>query len=294
MFNFTNLITLAVVREHGSFTRAAEVLGITQPSVSQQIRELERVAGLPLVQNRGRSIVLTPLGVELADIGARLSVERERAVRLAADHRAGIAGRLIVGASMTTSAYVVPKALALLRKGRPDVTTDLRVGNTHGVADMVSNDVVDIGVIEGFVDRPELSVTPFAKDRLVCIVPPDDALLDSEHSASALQGTTLLVREDGSGTRSAVVGALESRGFVFSRIAEFGSNEAIKEGVINKLGIAWVPEISVRSELAAGTLRKVEFADSAIEREFSVVRRRDQDTTPLGKEFIAILQRLYE
>jgi DNA-binding transcriptional LysR family regulator len=158
---------------------------------------------------------------------------------------------------------------------------------------MVSTDVVDLGVIEGHVDRPELLIVPFAQDRLICIAAAGNALQRRTLSPEDVQDQTLLVREDGSGTRQAVLGALDSHGFVFRRIALFGSNEAIKEGVINNLGIAWVPEISVQGELETGALCELKFKNAEIVRPFSLIRRRDEQPTPLGVEFIGIVQALY-
>ncbi|HZZ00334.1 MAG TPA: LysR substrate-binding domain-containing protein [Candidatus Baltobacteraceae bacterium] len=291
-FSLSSLITLALLDDYGSFTRAAEALGVTQPSVSQQVRELERVAGISLVQPRGRSIVLTPLGKELAAIGARVAIERDRAARIAADYCAGIAGRLVLAASLTTSAYVVPQAIARLQENRPDADVQLRVANTHDVAEMVANDVVDLGIVEGHVDRPELLVVSFSEDRLICVAPKANGYAGARMIPGDVRDATLLVREDGSGTREAVLQALDSHGFSFRRIASFGSNEAIKAGVANGLGIAWVPEVTVKSELEAGTLRELEFDGVRIVRDFSIVRRRDEQPAPLAQAFVDLLKAL--
>jgi LysR family transcriptional regulator, transcriptional activator of the cysJI operon len=291
-FSLSSLITLALLDEYGSFTRAAEALGVTQPSVSQQVRELERVAEIPLVQPRGRSIVLTPLGKELAVIGRRLAIERDRAARIAADHRAGVAGRLVLAASLTTSAYVVPQAIARLQATRPDADVQLRVANTHDVSEMVANDVADLGIVEGHVNRPELLVVPFSEDRLICVASKSNGYAGLRLNPDDVREATLLVREDGSGTREVVLSALDSNGFSFQRIVSFGSNEAIKAGVANALGIAWVPEVTVKSELQAGTLRELTFEGVRIVRDYSIVRRRDEQPTPLVQAFVDLLKSL--
>jgi LysR family transcriptional regulator, transcriptional activator of the cysJI operon len=282
-------MTLAAVAEHGSFTRAAEALGVSQPSVSQQVRELERTAGLPIVQHTGRSLVLTPVGKELAEIGRRITVDRALAERIARRHCEGTEGELMVGASLTTGAHLLPRVLARLLQKRPDALVELRVGNTHDVAQMVVDDMVDVGVVEGDLDRPELLVTAFATDRLTAIAHPRHPLSGRPLRADDVRDEVLLVREDGSGTRQAVLRALASQGFHFRRTLLFGTNETIASAAANGIGIAWLSRIAVDSQLAAGELCELQFSTPPIERSFSVVRRRDAAPTPLGEAFIAAL-----
>lgn len=292
VFNVTHLMTLSAVAQYGSFTRAAEALGVTQPSVSQQIRELENTAGLPIVQQKGRSIALTPLGLELAEIGRRIAVERTRASRAVGRHEEGTQGRLTIGASMTTSTHLLPRILSRLQRERPEATIELRVGNTLDVAQMVAEDLADIGVVEGDVNRPELLVTPFANDRLVCIAPANYRLGAGELlRPEDVREETLLVREDGSGTRQTVLKALASQGFHFRRTLLFGTNETIRNGVRYGVGIAWLSRISLDADLANGLVRELRFSTPPIERKFSFVRRRDTTPTPLGEAFIAELKK---
>jgi DNA-binding transcriptional LysR family regulator len=288
-FKISQLITLSAVAKHGSLTRAAEALGVSQPSISQQIREVEQIAGLPVIQPKGRSIALTPLGVELAEVGRRISVERERAARIAARHREGSGGHLVIGASMTTSAHLLPKVISDLQRGRPQVAIELRVANTVDVAQMVLDDVVDIGVIEGDLSGPELTIVPFARDRLLCIAHARHHL-HGVLSPSDVANETLLVREDGSGSRQVVLAALAAQGFHFKRTLLFGSNETIRNAVGYGLGIAWLSQIIVEPELAKGAIRELQFLTPPIERDFSVIRRRDTKPTPLGDAFVSRLE----
>ncbi len=286
--NVSHLITLSLVAEYRSFSRAAEAMNVSQPSVSQQIRELERHVGLPVAISQGRSIKITALGAELAEIGRRVAIERERALRVAQNHRSGTAGTLVVAASMTTSAYVLPQVIGDLSALLPEATIELRVANTFDVAQFVSDDAADIGVIEGLIDRPELIVTPFASDTMVCIAPPAFSSRDLLE-ADDVRNESLLLREDGSGTRQVVAESLTARGFTFKRIIAFGSNESIKAGVHHGLGIAWLSRRAVEAELQSGALRELRFDTAPIERNLSYIRRRDIKPSPLGEAFIAAL-----
>ncbi|HTU71789.1 MAG TPA: LysR substrate-binding domain-containing protein [Candidatus Baltobacteraceae bacterium] len=287
--SINHLVTLSLVAQHKSFTRAAEALGVSQPSVSQQIRELERAVEAPVVAQQGRSIALTPLGIDLAEIGRRVSLERDRARRAVALHREGEAGRLTIAASMTTSTYVLPPIIAGLQREHPDTLIELKVGNTHDVAQLVSDDLADLGVVEGAVDRAELVVVPFARDEIICISAPrkrGSGVLEP----AEVESETVLVREDGSGTREVAFHALAAHGFRFHRVRPFGTNETIKAGVRQGLGIAWLSRAAVTADLAAGALVELRFSTPPIQREFRYIRRRDTSLTPLGQAFVAALE----
>lgn len=285
----TNLITLALIRDCGSFTRAAESLGISQPSVSQQVRELERTVGLPVVSHQGRKIALTPIGQELAEVGRRIAIERARAAHIAARHRQGVAGRLTIGASMTTSAFVVPKVVAQMQRHHPGACIDMRVGNTFDVAEMVAEDIVDIGIVEGVTERSELMCLPFFEDEMVCISHAGDSRAKQPLKPSDVADSVLLVREAGSGSREVVLAALRERQFRFKRMDLFGTNETIRNAVAEGLGIAFLSRLSVEDDLGRGRLRELRFTTDPIVRPFSILRRRDTRPTPLGEALIARL-----
>lgn len=288
--NLSHLITLSLVVRFGSFSRAAESMNVSQPTVSQQIRDLERHVGLPLVIAQGRTLKVTDAGSALAEIGHRLANERERAIRIAKRHLDGVAGKLIVAASMTTGTYLLPAVIAQLTARLPDAIFELRVANTFDVAEMVSEDIADIGVIEGQVNRPELAVTPIARDTLTCIASATFRTGTGLLTADDVRDQSLLVREDGSGTRQVVADALSSRGFTFKRIVGFGTNESIKAGVAQGLGIAWLSTRAVEAEIATHRVRELRFDTPQIERDLSAIRRREVKPTPLAEAFLAALR----
>ncbi|MHB8141701.1 MAG: LysR family transcriptional regulator [Vulcanimicrobiaceae bacterium] len=289
--NVGHLMTLSLVARYGSFTRAADALGISQPSVSQQIRELERVCDVPLVLLRGRTLVMTPLGERLAQAGHRIILERERAWRAVGEHRSGRAGRILVGASMTTGAYVLPARIAEFLWRYPDVAVDVRIGNTADIAQMVVDDLVDFGVVEGVLDRAELRVEAFAIDRMCCITRPGRRHASSQALTPLdVAQEALLVREDGSATREVVLKALADRGFAFERVMMFGTIEAIKAAVREGLGIAWLSCEAVKMELDAGVLERLDFVDGfTIERPLSTIRRRDTAPTPAADALMRMI-----
>ena len=259
---------------------------MSQPAISQQIRELSESCGLPLVVQRGRATAPTPLGEELAKIGRRLRVEGERATKLVGEYRSGTGGRLTVAASLTTGASLVPMALVRLRATHPGLAVALRIENTAEVVDDSVEELVDIGVIEGPVKRAELLVTPFYHDVLQCLVPESHPLARRSVPASALLGETLILREPGSGTRDVVLQALRESGIAFERTLEIGSAEAIRVAVASGLGITWASPLTAGQ---ARALAPVDVVDLRIERTMSVIRRRDLAPTPAAEAFVEAL-----
>jgi DNA-binding transcriptional LysR family regulator len=289
--NITQLVTLSLVAKYQSYTRAGESMGVSQPSVSLQVRELEKACSTQLVFAQGRRLKLTPLGEDLAQIGAHIALDRERAVRKILSHRAGEAGNVVVGASMTAGAYVLPRALARYESAHPNVRVDVRIANTSDVAEMISEDIADVGVVEGPLTRDELVVTPFAIDRLRCFASPRSPLAHVPSlQPSDFATATLLLREPGSGTREVVIAALNAAGITFGRLAVFGTIEAIKQAVAEGLGVAWLPSIAVRAELKSKTLVQLDVGGVVVERPFSTVRRRDTAPSVAAKEFVEVIR----
>jgi DNA-binding transcriptional LysR family regulator len=280
------LTTLAAVAEYGSFTRAAEALGISQPSVSQQIRDLERSCGLPLVVSRGRTLAFSALGDELAALGRRIALDVERAEKRIAEYSAGDAGRLTIGASLTTAAYLVPPMLAALQRDRPGIAASVRIANTADVAQMMVDELIDVGIVEGRVERVELTVTPLCDDVLVCIAPAAHPLANTSVALSALAAETLVQREPGSGTREALDAALP-RDATFARTIDIGGNDAIVQAVRAGLGIAWLSRRAFEAHRADG-LATIDVTDVNAARAFSAIRRRDTALTPAAATFVAL------
>lgn len=274
------LTTLALVVECGSYTRAAELLDVTQPSVSQQIRELERTCGAPLVTMHGRTLAATPLGEELARVGGELRKQMERAAKTVADHASGAGGRVTIGASMTTAVVVVPAAIAAVRERAPDATFAVKVGNSADIAQAVVDETVDVGIVETAVRRDELVTETFAWDELVCVA---SRARTGDVTLATLARETLLVRESGSGTREALEHALREAGVTFDRRIEINDPQAIVAAVRTGLGVAWMSQRMARNEPGIAI---VDVAEFRVRRPFVRLYRRDARPGALARSFL--------
>ncbi len=282
-------MSLAAVVEHGSFTRAAKALGVSQAAVSQQVRDLERGCGLPLIVQHGRLLTTTSLGKELASIGRNISLESRRAAKSVAEHAQGDKGHITIGASMTVGVYLVPAILARLQKRRPGVGVQLEIANTEVIAQATVDGIVDIGVVEGSVKRPELHAEAFARDELRCIAPRGHELRGRSVFLEQLADETLLLREPGSGSRETLLDGLAARGFAFSRVIEIGNAEAIFGAVCAQLGITWASELAIAAHDVA-TIEQLQVKDLQLARTLRYIRRRDLAPSPAMLAFLELLE----
>jgi len=287
--SINGLMSLAAVVEHGSFTRAARALGVSQAAVSQQVRDLERSCGLPLIVQHGRILTTTSLGKELASIGRNISLEARRAMKCIGEHVDGHEGHITIGASMTIGVYLMPAILARLQKKRPGIHVQIEIANTEAIAQAAVDGLVDIGVVEGTVKRPELLITAFARDELRCIAPRGHRLRARPVRLEELAGETLLLREPGSGSRETLLEGLGARAFSFASVIEIGNPEAIFGAVCAGLGISWASELAVAAHNAA-TIERLDDEDLRVSRTLCYVRRRDLAPAPAMVAFLELLE----
>ncbi len=272
-----------------SFTKAAEVLHMTQPAVTFQIRQLEEHFNTRLFDRAHNRISLTEAGSQVykyADRIIGLYNEMENEVRrLTGD----VMGLLLIGASTTIAEYVLPALLGEFQAKFPQVKLRLNVSNSVGVVHMVENNEVDVGVVESPVHNKNLVVEVCWQDRLVLICPPDHELARHDRIPVAeLKGHPFLCREEGSGTRDVIAGYLEENGMRLADMElamEFGSPESVKSAVEAGLGISIISQATLAKELSLGTLAAVQL-DPPLVRPFSLVYQRQKFRLRAMEEFL--------
>ncbi len=262
-----------------SFTRAAEVLHMTQPAVTFQIRQLEDQFDTRLFDRAHNRVSLTEAGhaaFEYAEKIFEKYSEMENAVR---EITGNISGSLTLGASTTISEYMLPALLGDFNKENPEVLLRLRVSNTEGVVSMIENNVIDLGIVEGPVTNKNLLVEACQKDDLVVVAPTDHELTKLKKvPMEKLLEHPFICREEGSGTRNVIAGYLQSEGaskHALKACLELGSPEAIKGAIEAGMGISVLPSVSVVKELKLGILKAIPL-DPPLSREFSFVRQRQK------------------
>ena len=262
-----------------SFTKAAEVLHMTQPAVTFQIRQLEEQFDTRLFDRTHNRVSLTEAGrivFEYAEKIFEQYAEMENAIREMTDD---ISGSLTIGASTTISEYMLPALLGEFNSKNPDVRLRLRVSNTEGIVSMVENNIIDLGVVEGLVNNKNLLVEVCRQDELVLIVPPKHELAKNESiKLKDILNYPFICREEGSGTREVILDYLYSLGMdkhAMNTCLELGSPEAVKGAVEAGMGLTIVSSASITKELKLGSLVSIPL-DPPLSRDFSFVRQRQK------------------
>src|SRR5262245_13241405 len=222
----------ATVARLGNFTRAAELLYLTQPTVSQQIAALEAQLGALLIERLPRQLRLTPAGAALLPYAEQLLALADAGAE-AARAAAGLADRTLrLGVGHTLATYLLPDLLRRYRALYPQRLARISVGNTAELLDLVAADTVELALVGSGPEHPKVLVTPFMNDRLVVIVAPGDEWATRKWVAlDELGERMLLTREPGSALHAAIERLLGSAALTGDNVMVLGETEAIKRCV---------------------------------------------------------------
>ena len=272
-----------------SFTKAADVLHMTQPAVTFQIRQLEEYFNTRLFDRTHNRITLTVAGELVKSYADRIIAqygEMDNEVRkLTGD----VLGPLVIGASTTIGQYVIPRVLGDYQAKFPEVTMRLYVTNTLGVIHMVENNEIDIGIVEGPINNKNLVTEVCWQDELLLVTPPDHALTGPEPvRPDEIMRYPFISREEGSGTRQVISEYLTENKLSFSDMIlamEFGSSESIKSAVAAGLGISILSIATLDKELRLGLLEKTSLTPP-LKRPFTIVYQKQKFRLRAMEEFL--------
>ena len=279
------------VADRLSFTKAAAELLISQPAVTKQINELERLLGKPLFLRHGNRISLTDDGVRLLEYANRILALYGELRDAFVEEQGAFSGEIRLGASTTLSQYVLPGLLAKFRKLYPDVRVTLFNGNTEQIERQIADGKLDFGMIEGTASNPALHYELFMDDELVLVTSASNTSFTREEiTAADLPALPLVIRENGSGTFDVLSRELSRHGLSLRQLhieMQLGSTESIKHYLFYSDTFAFVSVQAVLDELAANRLRVVEVGDMELVRRFSFVTAHGQRSrlTDLFKQF---------
>ncbi|MEO5343577.1 MAG: LysR substrate-binding domain-containing protein [Gammaproteobacteria bacterium SHHR-1] len=238
-----------------SYTRAAEELHLTQPAVSMQLKQLEASIGTPLFEQVGKKLYLTTAGEEMLkasrDVLGRLT-ELENTLE---DHHRQVRGPLSVSV-VTTAKYFMPHLLGPFVREHPEVEPRLNVTNRAKVLARLKDNMDDLVIMGQVPEGMELNYRPFINNSLVVVAAPSHPLAQEARPIplERMIQERFLIREEGSGTRSAVDRLFAAQGLRISPYMELGSEEAIKQGAMAGLGVSVISSLSFRLEQSAGLL----------------------------------------
>lgn len=279
-YNLYPLQVFRIVAKHGSVTRAAEELFISQPAISAHLRQLEERYEEQLFERTPRGVLLTPAGGVVLEHADRLFALRDDIPAALDALRGTVRGEVMVAASSTPGAYLVPALLRRFQERYPETDPILRVGDSAEVLGWLHDWSISLGVVGETKMGEELHREQIGSDELRLVTRAGDSLCRVKGvEAKHLKARTLLLREQGSSTRSGAESLLGGLLKEFGRVTEVRNTEAIKQMVAAGLGLAVLSSWATRLEEKAGLLQPVRDKRLRHERRFFLVRRRDRPLT---------------
>jgi DNA-binding transcriptional LysR family regulator len=283
------LRSLAAVQTAGSVTAAANRLNLTQPAVTLQLRNLQTLAGLPLIQRTGDGMALTDAGRLVLALSERLEaalLDCEQSLDMIAG-RTG--GRVSIGA-VSTAKYFVPFAIAGFSRRFPKIDVTLTIGNREDIRNALRGYDLDIAVMGQPPADVDVEMRPLGKHPHIIVAAGDHALARKKRLALAdLAEETFITREHGSGTRMLMEQFFQKAGLKPKIGMEMDSNETIKQAVIAGLGIAFISQHTVSHELEDGRLVMLKVAGLPVIRQWHAIRRSDKILLPPAQAMLDFL-----
>lgn len=285
---FCNVVDL------GSFTRAAEVSLLSQPSVSEHVRALEDHFDEKLIDRLGRLAQPTHAGKILYQYARSIIQLKNEANQAIAQFQGAIAGKLALGASTIPGAYLLPQMIETFKNNYSGVDLMLKIAGTSQIVEEVLNGHLELGLVGTLWKDQRVTCEPMFSDELVLSVYPEHpwarrgSILPAE-----LLDTPFILRESGSGTRIEMTKALKGVGVEtghLQSVAEMGSNEAVRQGVRAKIGVSILSLLSVQEDIECGKLVSVPIDGLTMPRSFYLVQRRNRQLSPLAAAFYQHLQ----
>jgi DNA-binding transcriptional LysR family regulator len=281
------LKVFVTVIEQKNFSRAGDILNLSQPGVSLHIRNLENELGTKLIYRSPKQVQITEPGKILYRHAKQMLNHYETAKREINEFNNVVSGTMKIGASFTIGEYYLPKVLAEFATQYPMVDIQIIISNSNDVIQGIRSNKLDIGLIEGETDYKDIDVMPFMNDEMIVVVPQDHPLSQMDLiEGNMLQNQTWVLREQGSGTRTYSDKLLSSLELNIKKTFIFTSIQGVKEAVMAGLGIALLSRLTVQKELKSNELKTFHLKNERLIRPFSIVKKLDFEASKAMELFL--------
>jgi len=275
---------------HGSFTRAAEELYLTQPTVSMQVKQLTKALGLPLFEQIGKRLYLTDAGRELYSTCQDIFEKLEQLEMRVADLKGMKQGHLKLTV-ITTAKYFVPRLLGPFCQQYPGVDVSLLVTNHERAIARLADNQDDLYVMSQLPEHIDVKAHPFLDNPLVVMAPKNHPLAGKKNiPITELSDEPFIMRESGSGTRKAVQAMFEKHDVNVRVRLELGSNEAIKQAIAGGLGLSVLSCHTLTPEGNTGELTILDVQGFPIERQWYIVHLGNKQLSIVANTFLDYLK----
>jgi DNA-binding transcriptional LysR family regulator len=293
--DFRHLETFCRVADLKSFSKAAEDLFLTQPTVSGHILSLEQSLSLRFFDRTSREVRLTKAGEVFLGYASKILSFRKDLLNALSEFSQGIRGELSLGASTLPGEYLLPKLMGDFKKEHPHFIISLKIADTKEIIQYVLQDNVEFGITGAKLNHPSLHYEKYEEDEIIVVAPSDHPLTRKKRvNLEELLKEPWIIREEGSGTQIAVEKTLRKKGRSlkqFNVAMEMGSTSSVKEGVKAKLGLAFISGRATEEEVSQGFLSRIDMEGiDPISRQIYIVSHRGRTLSPIGMEFLRFLK----
>ncbi len=290
--NLHQLRIFCSVVEHGSHTKAAEALFMTQPAVTLQVHALERSLQVKLLERVDQHIIVTEAGQALYQCAIPMLNAEAEAERVLTELKGAARGRLVIAANTTGGMYIIPPRLSSYKEQHPESELLLQIDATDRLIERARQGVIDLGFACGTIVQPDLTIETIGEDTLTLILPACHALA-SQPALTLDQVATLpfIVPESISRTRQFIEQIMRERGYTLKIVMHFQGTEPVKKAVESNLGVAIVSRAAVAREVEAGVLRAMPIVDLEMTRPFVMFYRQGKYFGPMARDFMAYMRR---
>jgi DNA-binding transcriptional LysR family regulator len=282
------------VAELGSFSRAAEALFLTQPTVSEHIRSLEDELGVRLLDRLGRGAAVTKGGALLLGHAQRMLALARETRQAMESFQGRMSGDLLVGASTIPGEYILPALIGRFKEKFPDIAITLLIGDSQAATEWVAEGRAEIAVVGARWAHRGVEFRELMPDDIVLIVGSTHPWHGRKQvTLDELRREPLLMRERGSGTRGALESALQEADAdlaTFRVVGEMGSTQAIKQAVKAGVGVSLLSRRAVEDECRAGSVWCLRVKDLKVTRAFYLATHRERSRSPLAEAFRAFVE----
>jgi len=293
--DFKQLEAFVQVATRHSFSRAAEALQLTQPSITARIQALERELDEDMFERSGRGVRLTNAGTALLPYAERMLQMLWEAKESVEEVRSVQAGKLRLGSALTISTYVLPRILRTFRARYPGVEVIVRTGRSEQVLNMLLSDEVQVGLVRSLT-HPDMKTIDLYADEVILVANPDHPFaVNCQATIEEVSTQPVILADRGSSYYGLIHGLFRQAGVVPNVVMELDSMEATKRMVEEGLGIALLPRVCLERDLKQGLLAEVTITNAPpINRQIALIYRKSRKRARTVNAFLEVLRSIYE
>ena len=278
------------VVENKSFSKASEVINLSQPTVSSHIKELEDYFQCRLLDRLGKITEPTKAGVILYQYSKKLLTLRDQAESALHDFLGKTKGNLFIGGSTIPSGYIIPRLIGPFSKQFPDIRIELAAGDTMQIVREIKKGKIELGIVGAKIDDPQIQQEKLVTDEMKLIIPLNHKWAKKTSiNCSKLFEEKFIAREKGSGTWQSILKSMDNAGFNSKKMntsITMGNTVSVIQGILNHVGISILSTIAVQDDIDKGRLKALSVKGLDLSRFFYLTLSKKRTLSPICKKFI--------